>query len=377
VTAIGRVEKDTQAYLLLGLIAISGELPVSQIPRLIESVSYGEKLLTGLREKKLIRTYYKDKLRGHRLTAKAKEMLLKDYGKRFSFFLTGNTDTNIIKSEVTRRLRLHRISEAIVTMKNAGISVYRDEKPDVFYPDGTIPAETLVIKYASFYNSREMKELGEEFIKVRGARAVGVLLTSKEVYVTYNTADSLMKWEYKSEMRTKALMKHVLCHQRLSHQYRPENVKGLILGESMETAYQLLTSTGGVKRSYFVLDNNYDSFLYFTNDHFGELQLRLLCNPEKSDELNRLLMGGFYPPDPSMLIENDAIDERGNPVLFAYFCDMPRISRFSVALNLRDRIGTILCFDFQKDVLQRFCGELVEIKTIDLIKFERRFFPEN
>jgi dihydroxyacetone kinase DhaKLM complex PTS-EIIA-like component DhaM len=62
-----------------------------------------------------------------------------------------------------------------------------------------------------FYNSREIKELGTEFVKIQGARAVGVLLTDEIVYVVYNLGSGLMKWNYKSEMRTKALMKSVLC----------------------------------------------------------------------------------------------------------------------------------------------------------------------
>lgn len=375
--AIAIPERNTQTYLLLSLMAVSGELPVSQVSRLVPSASYREKLLTSLRERKLLRTHCKDKLWGHRLTAKAKKLLLADSEGRFAFFLTGSTDTNLLKSEVTRRLRLHRIAEATVTMLDAGVSVYRDEKPDIFYEEGEVPAEPLTVERAAFYNSREVKTLGEEFVKIRGARSVGVLLTPQDIFVTYNTADAVMKWAYKAEMRTKALMIHTLCRKRLPGQYRMEDVKGLILGADMETAYRLLTNTESGKRSYFVLDDNYDHFLYLTNDHAGEVLLRLLCDPEKTAELNGMLMGGLYPHNPAMVIENDAVDEAGSPVLFAHFCDMPRLSRFVNGLALHDKTGTLLCFDFQKEVLQRFCGEYVNIQTIDLGKFERRFYPEN
>ena len=33
------------------------------------------------------------------------------------------------------------------------------------------------------------------------------------------------------------------------------------------------------------------------------------------------------------------------------------------------------CFDFQADVLRRYCGSRVRFQTIDFFKFERRFFP--
>ena len=54
---------------------------------------------------------------------------------------------------------------------------------------------------------------------------------------------------------------------------------------------------------------------------------------------------------------------------------MPRIARFNSALDLMDSSGTIICFDFQADVLRRYCGSRVRFQTIDFIKFERRFFP--
>lgn len=369
------LERDTKGYQLLSLIAVSGELPASQVSRFVPSESYREKLLTSLRGQKLLRTHCKDRLWGHRLTAQAKELLLEDSERRFAFYLTGKTDTNLLKSEVTRRLRLHRIAEGMVTMQGAGVSIYRDEKPDIFCPNDRAEAEPLTVERAAFYNSREIKALGAEAVKINGARSVGVLLTPKEVFVTYNTADAVMKWSYKAEMRTKALMIQTLCRKRLPHQYRMEDVRGLVLGADMEMAFKLLTSPANGKGSYFVLDDNYDHFLYLTNDHAGEVLLRLLCNPDKTARLNGILMGGLYPHDPAMVIENDAVDEAGNPVLFAYFCDMPRLARFVNGLALHDKTGTLLCFDFQKEALQRFCGERVHIQTIDLGKFERRFFP--
>jgi len=368
--------RRSQAYLILSLVAVSGEFPADQVSRLPGGRAYKVKLIKALKSKKLIQTYYSDRLRGHRLTANGKKALSEENPERFEAFLTGNTDTNQPKYEVTRRLRLHSIAQTIVTMLGAGVSVCRDEKPDVFYPDdggGTIPS--LSVTAPAFYNSREIKELGSETVKIQGARAVGVLLTCTEVFVVYNTGGSLLKWEYKSEMRTKALMKTILCRGRLSRQYRPESVRALMLGKDMEQAYQLLTSTGGVKRSYFMLDGSYDSFIYLTNDHNGEVILKLLCDSEKTSELVRILSENLYERDPGLFVENDAIDENGEPVIFAYDCDMPRITRFNSALNLHGRKGTLICADFQAEALRRFCGGNVRIQTIDMNKLEGRFFP--
>ena len=226
-------DKQTAGYFLLEIIAVSGELPVSQLRRLYGGESYKLNLIKLLKSQKLLRTYYRDGLRGYRLTAKAKENLLSDNPGRFSFALTGTAETNRIKSEITRRLRLHRIAEATVTMMNADVLIFRDEKPDVFSPvwDENI---RLSVKAPVFYNSREIKEIGTVFVKIRGARSVGVLLTPANIFVVYNLGNAMMKWEYKSEMRTKALMKTVLCRERLPQQYPPDAVQGLILGNGMD-----------------------------------------------------------------------------------------------------------------------------------------------
>ncbi len=116
--------KQTVGYDLLELTAISGELPVSQLWRLSGGNSYKTAVVTSLKQQKLLKTYYRDGLRGYRLTAHSKRLLCEENPKRFDFALTGTVDTNKIKSEITRRLRLHRIAETTVTMKNAGVSIF-------------------------------------------------------------------------------------------------------------------------------------------------------------------------------------------------------------------------------------------------------------
>ena len=43
-------------YQVLEMVGISGEFPVNQLHRLIESSSYAEKIITELKNEKLIRT---------------------------------------------------------------------------------------------------------------------------------------------------------------------------------------------------------------------------------------------------------------------------------------------------------------------------------
>lgn len=363
---------QTKPLLLLTLTALSGEFPSNQANRL-GSPTYMENVVKDLKREGLLRTYYKDRLRGYRLKAKAKALLLAAYPDRFSFFLTGNSETNQPKSEITRRLRLHRIAESLITMQGAGVLIFRDEKPEVFYPEGAKRTSPLRMEAPAFYNSREVKELGTEFVKIRGARMVGMLLTGSNAFVVYNPGSARCRWEYKSEMRTKALMKTVLCQQRLAGQYAPDAVQGIILGDGMEMAYDLLTGQEAGQRNYFVLDGNYDSFHYIPNNHDGEVILKILCDAGRAAELRSVLSENLLPRTTGSHIENDGFDRQGNPVLFAHTFDLPRIARFHHALRLQERSGTIICFDFQAEVLKRYCTAQVSFETISLQKYEGRF----
>ena len=364
---------QTKPLLLLMLTALSGEFPANQADRL-GSPAYMENVVKDLKREGLLRTYYKDRLRGYRLTAKAKALLLTDNSDRFGFYLTGNSETNQPKSEITRRLRLHRMAESLVTMQGAGVSIFRDEKPEVFYPEGTECSTPLQLYAPAFYNSREVKELGTEFVKVRGARMVGVMLTVGSAFVVYNPGSVKCRWEYKSEMRTKALMKTVLCRQRLAGQYAPDAVQGLLLGNGMEMAYELLAGQEAGQRNYFVLDGNYDSFHYIPNNHDGEVILKILCDAGRQEELRSVLSENLLPRKAGSHIENDGFDRQGSPVLFAHTLDLPRIARFHQALQLQEQSGTIICFDFQSEVLKRYCTAQVSFETISLQKYERRYF---
>lgn len=363
--------RHTKLYQLLTLTALSGEFPADQADRL-GSPSYFENMVKSLKKDRLLRTYYKNGLRGYRLTVKAKELLLADQPERFEFFLTGSSETNHPKSEVTRRLRLHRIAESMTTMMGAGVKVFRDEKPDVFFPEGRPPPKAPAVMEPAFYTSREVKEVGTELMKIRGARSTGMLLTKQQAFVVYNTGDALMKWEYKAEMRTKALMKTILCRQRLPGQYGPEAVQGLLLGKGIEMAGQFLAEQRAGSRTYFVFDGNYDHFFYVPNDHAGEVMLKLLCSEALAADLERILLENLWPRQPGSVIENDATTGDGEPVLFAYLLDLPRILRFDNALSLQSRRGVIICFDFQLDALKQFCSQHVSFETISLEKYERR-----
>lgn len=362
---------ETLAELLLTLVALSGELPTSQICRLPSTPGYQAKILKSLKKDGLLLSYYRNGLRGLRLTSAAKKRLLAEHYDWFLPYLSGVTETNRLKSDITRRLRLHRMAEVLVTMLNADVSVLPWEKPNVFAP--TPPDDPLTVDQPTYYSSREVKELGELAVKIRGSRSTGVLLEDGGIFVVYNTGPGQMKWEYKAEMRLKALLEMELCQARLRMQFMNAKQSGIVFATDMGQMPPLMSVGGDKRHNYFVLDGGFEHFYYLTSDHHGEVILQLLCYPDERAVLDDVLSQGLAPPRAGWLMENDAMDG-DEPVLFGYTCDMPRIKRFDNALHIHDMRGTLYCFDFQEAALRAICGPGIKIQDLDFEKVKALLF---
>ena len=253
----GIPKKGTRARRLLEVIAVSGEFPAKSISRLPGGISYKETVIRELKKEGLLRVYYKDKLRGYRLGRKAKAALLSANPERFSFYLTGKTDTNLLKNEIARRVRLHRIAETFVAMQNAGVLVFRDEKPKLF-TWSEVPGERL--EAAAFYSSREMKELGVGTARIKRSRMVGLLLAPGGIFLAYHCGPCMVKWDYCAERDAKALMQLWFSGRCTGFRYSFNGIDGLLFGDGLEPFYQILSSTDSAMRCFFLLDGNYDHF---------------------------------------------------------------------------------------------------------------------
>lgn len=293
--------QNTLPYLLLTLTALCGEYPIRQISHLPGGSAYLESVVTALRRDGLLRTFSKDGLRGLRLTSSAKRLLLADAPEWFSAYLTGSSEPNKLKSEIPRRLRLHRMAEILTIMHNADIPAFPWEKA----PFSAVGQSSAIPAY---YTSREVKEIGPQGAKIKSSRATGILLTDGGIFLTYNTAKAQMKWEYKAELRFKALLQ--------TEGVMPDaEISGIVFGSTME---QLSILTQPDAHSYFLLDGSFPHFYYLTNDRYGEAILRLLCDTQQRRTLDAILADGLHEGIPNWRVENDAIDSEGNPVLFAY-----------------------------------------------------------
>lgn len=364
---------DTFQYRLLELTALSGEFPADLLGRLGAGPSYGEKLITRLKEEKLLRTHYKDRLRGYRLTLAGKKMLLAGNPERFSFYLTGSSETNQPRSEPPRRLRLHQAARIYQMLLQADVQIFRDRKPPLFQNHASPALQAL--PFPVYYQSREVKELGTETVKVNNSRAAGILLTEKALFVIYYTGAATMKWSYNTEIRLKAILQHHITRGVLAGHYRTDTeIRAILIGPDMGTANAILSNTGN-RKGCFSLDTSFSYFHFIPDNPAGEVLLKVLSRPKLLWELKTLLASDLLAPDREAFpFEHDAVQAPGLPVLFAFDFDMLKLCRFVTALKMHQLTGQILCFDFQKEAVLEYGSDVLTVNTIDLEKFKRRFF---
>lgn len=239
------------------------------------------------------------------------------------------------------------------------MEIFRDQKPSLLLPQ--VPNE-----YSHFpclyYGSREIKETGVGTVKIKGSRAMGVLISPARAYIVYNTADNLMKWNSRTELKTKAYIGQLL-HDK--HWSTP--VCGMVIGANEGMALQILNSTGGEKRSNLIVDTDvYNHMYYIPDTNNRPLCMALLTRPDFSEQLREDIIAAFEmePSVSASFLEHDAVTQEGLPVLISCDFDLARIVRFYTALLLRSRKGVVICFDFQAQVFSKYFADVSEIFAI-------------
>ena len=201
---------DTFPDLLLTLTALSGEFPSALVKHLPGSEYYNRNAVTRMKKAGLLYKYSRDGLHGLRLTSAAKDLLLTQQPDRYSDILAGDSVLNAPKYTAVRRARLHRMAEVLVSMFIANVLVLPWEKPAIFQEDG----ETSLtdIDQPTYYTSLEIKGGGDQGRKFTGSRATGILFGYDNIFLTFNTGTSEMKWDSNSETRLKVFVAHKRIH---------------------------------------------------------------------------------------------------------------------------------------------------------------------
>jgi len=354
VTETEGIKQITRADELLMAIAACGELPAQLVPDVVRSASYAAALITKLKEENRIGCRFKDGLKGYVLHRKGKNYLMAAFPERMRPFLEGDASLYPVKSEQSKRLRLHRMAYAWVQLYGLGADTFSGEFPICSgvsrqgKPDGIYYSSVLV-------KQRTAKEAG-------GSRACGVLDVGEHGFCVYHTMDSLMKWMGRTEWTFR-----LRTGQALYGAGEERRLQALILAKDMSMMERLLTSDGGIKRELFYLDDAYESWFYLPAIDSAKLQYRLLMNPALERQLERILENVMQLR--SGTGNSHRIDAEGCPVYFCWLLDLWQIRRIADQ-TARSRIGKVVCLDYQAEALRSCLGESVSIMGLNPEKVE-------
>ncbi|XBX07568.1 hypothetical protein QMP26_05225 [Enterocloster clostridioformis] len=355
------MDQESKAVRLLMLIGVSGEMPADWAAYAVGSCSYSAALITRLKREGYISLRFKDGLKGYVLKAKAKKKLLELWPGNFAPFLCGSVETNHIKSEPDKRLRLYRMSMVWIYLSVAGVPVYKSSKPDFFSPMfHPVPSgegqNTIWMNMGGYYGTLEFKSgMAKE---IGGSRACGVLLTSMKPYIVYNSMDSLMKWAKKTERTMRSRLEAVFWNK--GYRFPTDAV---MFGNGMDMLVRILESDGGIKGNLFALDDIYDRIYFIPLIQEAQIQVRLLVKPEEDRRLRGFLCTALWEINEADGALYDGVDCDGNPVYVCYDLELWSLKRVRGKIEREGR-GTIYCFDYQEEVLRAYIGGEAVVKGI-------------
>lgn len=353
-TEAGGKKRITHADELLMAVAACGELPAQLVPDVVGSTSYAAALITKLKEENRIGCRSGDGLKGYVLHRKGKNYLMTAFSEWMRPFLEGDASLYPVKSEQSKRLRLHRMAYAWVQLYGFGADTFTGKFPissggfRQSRPDGSYYSSVLVKQSIA-------KEAG-------GSRACGVLDAGEHGFCVYHTMGSLMKWMGRTEWTFR-----LRAGQALYGAGEERRLQALILAKDMSMMERLLASDGGIKRELFCLDDAYESWFYLPAVSSAKLQYRLLMNPVLERRLERILenvmqlrpgLGSCY-----------RIDAKGCPVYFCWLLELWQIRRIADQ-TARSGKGKVVCLDYQVEALRSCLGESVSIMGLNTEKVE-------
>lgn len=348
-----KIDKRNQD--ILELIAVCIDYPCRLMNRFECSSRSAYRCIDKLIDKGYIKKYKKDGICSLRLTRKGQAYVLSTNPKRFEPCIEKK---RYCQSDITKRFRLHKIVSTYTSMKNSGIKIFADEKPDLFSSN---EEGDITIENPTFYSALEIKDLGIECVKIKFSRAVGVLLTPNDCgFIVYNTDDSLMKWSSMAEQKLYGVLTGILINKSI----QVDDFAALMIGNDMDTAKIQLLSNGGVKKSFFRLDNTFNEFYYVPGNKDGDFLLKILSDCNTRENIKELVMQSFRINTNTLPFASDGVDTQERPALLAYEFDMEKIRRFKNGLEMFEERGIVICFDFQRRVLEEYFGELARIVTL-------------
>lgn len=369
------IRRGSHAYLLLRLLAVTGEIPM-KIVRMLGSERSWKVLIYNMNavqkvriadtderfECRLLTIGGKGRLKTIRLHKAALPILQKIDPRAYDYYMDAFGGHHFSGDE--RHIdRNHRVAEVMITCMRAGVMVYQPGHPDIL----SRRMQNLDPPYPCFYVGRDLKKLDvSELNKTKFTRVVGLIVSPGECRAVYNCRDKPMEWLGQGERKARKHLSDILMPSR-THMIDT----AVLFGQDMNIAVQTL------EKAY--KSRNYDSRFHGIYFHihfipFDEFGIRLLRTLTVRDWKERILSMLFHPNirirKIDYGIEMDAYD--GKNWWYSHLDgDIGRLLHLKEDLLRSPTVVDMICYPEQEEMLKRFLGDRIRTHLIDIESVER------
>ena len=361
------IRPGSQVHEILTLLSIVGEFPTCSL-HLLGSERVYKALVSKLSEKqecchtesgnlistKLLTISGKGSSKTIRLYRKALPILTwlgadEYYSEAFPNHKFSGTYYHVIRN--------HRVAEVVAVCMKAGLEIRPYKLPKLQNAH-----LAKIIQEPTFYPSREIKGAYEEGLnKTRYTRIVGALFVGDTCFAMYNTRDLPMKWSGRGEFKTK----HALIDTGRLNAGVTDVTSALLFANDASVALETLLEVDKNQRKDERFDAIYRHIHFIPLSKDGIRQFRLFTKPRWQEEVLGLLFEDDQRSYGSGQFEYDAFVD-GTYVFVHFDGDLARLIRYRDASQFFKGPHEVLCFPQQVDYVQRYLGNKVNIKTIDI-----------
>lgn len=364
---------DSLRSKILQIIAPAAEVREQDFAGFGYSREHTQKSVCSLINEGLVKRYKFDEKRVLRLTNKGKKYLMCAYPGRFEMYFEGTCRTNKIRSDKNGRERNIRLGQILILFRRAGIKIFPDEKHLLNTNSENmisgLSGESVDTDGSSheFYDFSEIRKYSSEYKKSRSARSMGMLIGDKKIFIVYHTGNALMKWQRGVELNLKSGIESEVVRKVF---HNNKTVEHLMIAETPEIAERIVKSNGGKNRQYLRLDNDLWGTYFMVGDEHSDLILELLCDEKLHAELYDAIVSNL---DISRGVHAayDGIDQNGRYTLCAINGNLQRLRKLYIMISDYNRRypdkkleGHIICFDFQKEYVEKIFGDMAVIEEV-------------
>lgn len=365
----------SQAFLLVSLLAVTGEFPLRSLHLLGNERVLRELVRRGSGRQVIRNSDGSAQIdtRLFQISGKSRDKSLRLYKGALSVldwlhptayrYYMDSFYGHHFPGDSAHRERNHRVAEAAAVFMRSGAEIRPYLLPAL---QTESIRQTVTGGRHTFYFARDLKKLraGEQNTTMF-TRTVGALFSTESCYTVYNTRTSAMKWNGLGEFKTL----HSL--NELARMNVGTGIDSAILfGASEETALATLAASAHPNRPEFRFDRIYPHIHFVPLDSFGARMLKLLLTPD----WNRKLLNALFDPEDHIrsgmgLTERDAVVGRVS-VLSHFDGDIARLMRFREAAELYGDKYEVLCFPEQAGFVAEYMGTLAAVRTITIDEIE-------